>query len=1564
MGNNLFMSSSPEVRYVDTNRSELIWRVQRVMVVTRMLLSMGKINVETYSQIRRAGTKQDRMRKLYEALDEGGDEIKSAFYSALKKCEPNLTYLEYGNKILQYKSSVIKEFTFVTKCTIPSDECVKLAACYIKPMIIQRSKEQTKKYYHDHMRSVDASGSIKSPPLLSNDKNQSIRIDQLFSPDCEGNIPKSVILSGDSGRGKSFTLQKIMLDWASGELYSENFDVIFLLHFDEVKCLSQKISLNELFSWSCSLTKDQISEILKLTPEKVLIFIDAIDEFSYDSHIKMSLPTNPSQEALPMDTLRSLMNGQILPESFLLVTTRSDADTVMNLLKGPQRFTEIEGFSERGVQEYFQNFFQDEELCRKTYESLKTNESLLTACSVPLLCWMVCFCLKKHFTDDDRVMRELKTNTSIYVHFVSTLLEYHDQSQSVLTMLLSLGHLAEEGMLDEEVSFNDETVYETGLDANSIPFLHKECRIQGFIRKRMLKFMHLSFQEFCIALFYMFLYEEESQRNIRDILAAERAKGRLSNFVASVLQFLCGLCNKDTSSPIFEKHNWTVPHIIRKEMESTILTLQDEDKLFALHCLYELCFSAQLPFVAVARLEFELREDTFELHSLQLELEAVEKQIQELLVRQTELRERRAALESSRLPCTLDAIFPDVLHSGAGTPRTLGAAAAEDASQAPAEDLAASGLRDLHPEPLRSPPRDGTRRCDRRRLHCPIPAILKDGESVGAIVLHAGGERHQAAADGGSEEGLQQPDRDGSQHVAHDEDHRVRTPSHVSTWARKDEEFVRRALGDWVSIDLSNVSLRSTDCWVLLYCLQCCPHIRYLNLMYCDLTAEKLKILQPVLCMCENMRFSVDHLSDVGDLLKTLCEFRLLRELRVQEDEYSGESPRWSLDLSVEQEDYLLSFSSSEENPSLPAVLNISFTCPQSEISSNDWAFFLQRLSEAEQFAEDSSALDEFVFLLLSSFYFGGLKKLNLKLVNLNESWASGIISLVQTCTSLQQLIIEEYSGYPRSLSSSFIISVYSEDIRFDMRHRQRTESLSKISLTFPCSAFNSSDWKILFQRFHEVSRYQQNSPECNEQADALFCFLHSVCDLKSVELIIFSLNQSWALRILTLIQACSSLQEIRVHATSLLLEVGLEFLYESLRDSHCTVIIEGPTISDSEPPGLDVQPLPVCQSCVHIVDSDQWVQVEPSVFTDEEGSEFRISTPAGRFECSRTRIRWVCVGDVTLQYRAVDGRFLSAELEKLQCEKIGPVIDVTVISGKLEEAHLPHYACLAESDRSLTESVKVLSVEDDGLTFESVELTRFHAKILQPYFSPKTVLMKLGISVKVHCDLLIFMTQKIPIILHVYFFPSDSLFKEKIKVEEKSSQPIKCPRPETPLRMMKRHSLEVPGASVQPEEIKLRGDIDPNFFKVKHPVGDDIKMSLSQVCDQKSVWTATIWKEELAEATACKVESSPFQPGKIQMKPQVSVNFDKVKFFDRNWSALIKSVENVNAIADKLLQEQVINEEMYSKITHPTSTKEESMREICSKVRKSSIAVKNLFISIIQEEEPSLLNELHLLDS
>uniref|UniRef100_A0A8C1ZR36 NACHT domain-containing protein n=1 Tax=Cyprinus carpio TaxID=7962 RepID=A0A8C1ZR36_CYPCA len=709
----------------------------------------------------------------------------------------------------KYKASVIDKCKFLIDCNLPSVEHVELTARYTKPVIIQKSKKLMMFVYHFGRKTKPSS------QLLSNDKNQSIRIDQLFSPDCDGNKPKTVILSGDSGRGKSFMLQKIMLDWASGKLYSENFDVVFLLKWEEVKFLSQEMSLNELLSWSCSLTSDHIPEVQKLTPEKVLFIIDGIDEFFFDSYIQIS-STNLSQKALPMDTLRSLLNGLILPESFLLVTTRSAAHALISILKGPQRFTEIMGFSERGVQEYFQKFFQDEQLFRKTYESLKTNETLLTACSLPLLCWMVSFCLKKHLTDDDHVMRELKTTTSIYVLFVFTLLEHHGHSQSVFSTLKSLGVLAEEGMKKQQVFFDERSVAKTGLDPATSVFLYKDSLKRNNRQVPVFRFMHLSFQEFFTALSYVLMDEESSWSKIRELcywLKDEiyRPSPERSNPNHSIMLFLCGLSNEEVSSSLFEKIKQTVPHTIILKQELYISVIRAIDlghKLFALHCLYEL----------------------------------------------------------------------------------------------------------------------------------------------------------------------------------------------------QDKRFVSEALTPNI-MDLSTVSLRSTDCWVLLYCLQCCPHIRDLDLMNCDLTAEKLKILQPALRMCKTLRLSVEHLSEAGDLIQSLGESKILSKLNAQEDEYSAESLRWSLDLSVTGGVVLLSLSS-ERILSFPAVLEISLTCPQSETSSIDWTLFLQRLSKTGKVAEDSSALDEHVSLLLSSFHSVGLKTLDLKLVSLNESWASGIISLVQTCTSLQELSV------------------------------------------------------------------------------------------------------------------------------------------------------------------------------------------------------------------------------------------------------------------------------------------------------------------------------------------------------------------------------------------------------------------------------------------------------------------------------------------------------------------------------------------------------------------------------
>ncbi len=378
---------------------------------------------------------------------------------------------------------------------------------------------------------------------------------------------------------------------------------------------------------------------------------------------------------------------------------------------------------------------------------------------------------------------------------------------------------------------------------------------------------------------------------------------------------------------------------------------------------------------------------------------------------------------------------------------------------------------------------------------------------------------------------------------------------------------------------------------------------------------------------------------------------------------------------------------------------------------------------------------------------------------------------------------------------------------------------------------------------------------------------------------------------------------------------------------------------SSKQSSGLSIEPLLKCQSCVHIADPDQWDQIEPSVCTDEGLSKFRVSTRPGRYECVRTRMRWVCDCDVTLQYQTVDGQFLNAELKRLQSNRIAPVMDVTVISGKLEEVHLPHYICLGESEASLRDAVKVLNVEDEGITVEPVQLTRFHAKILQPSFSIKTLIISWIMRWNEHCNLLLYMRSRAPLILHVYFFPSDARAKEEVEKNERSNVLIRHPRPDRSFRMKMPHILAVPGASVHPKEgITLRRETDPNFFKIITHLENDLQMTLREK-DKKIVWEATLVKEELDQIHPQRDE------------PRLKSDADKARYFDNHWSDLIQRVKNVKIIADKLLQQKLIHKEQYSEIKE-SLTSQEGMRKICDIISNHNDAVKAKLISILQKEK------------
>ncbi|XP_056098387.1 NACHT, LRR and PYD domains-containing protein 1 homolog [Rhinichthys klamathensis goyatoka] len=592
---------SERARLVDDYWAKLVQRVQMVMPIADELRSGGMLEYEPYCKIRAADTNQEKMREFYKVLHSGGDKVKFAFYSRLEKHEPSLfsdlgftghnthsekTHSSESSPVIdKYMKRIRSEYQYVTEYNSLPGEHVLLSERFTQPLILQKHRDRI-----EREEEIRSSGERFQQVLSSRSSGDSVQLSSLFDPDDHGISPSSVILQGNSGNGKSFTVQKIMMDWASGVLYKGRFDIVFHLKCKEINRIPGEKSLVEILSCSCSLTSHEISQILQQSPEKVLVVIDGFDELKLPQDINdTSAHTDLLQKARPVDTLCALLRGRILPESFLLVSSRSTAtDTLSKLLKGPQRFSEIVGFSEKGVEEYFRKFFQKKKLFREAYTYVKANESLITACSIPVVCWIICTTIQERFKYGANKTSGLETTTSIYVDFVCTLLKHHSQglSQSVPTLLRSLGQLAERGMQEQQVLLDEDSVNETISDPAGNPFLCKFLFKRRIYQETMFSFMHLSFQEFFCALYYVLLDEKES---LGKLLMDSSSKPRF----AAVVQFAFGLLNKDVRLTLKE-HGLFIRPKTQAHLKEWILekvkgfSLCSEAVLIVLHCLCEL----------------------------------------------------------------------------------------------------------------------------------------------------------------------------------------------------------------------------------------------------------------------------------------------------------------------------------------------------------------------------------------------------------------------------------------------------------------------------------------------------------------------------------------------------------------------------------------------------------------------------------------------------------------------------------------------------------------------------------------------------------------------------------------------------------------------------------------------------------------------------------------------------------------------------------------------------------------------------------------------------------------
>uniref|UniRef100_A0AAZ3QRP7 B30.2/SPRY domain-containing protein n=1 Tax=Oncorhynchus tshawytscha TaxID=74940 RepID=A0AAZ3QRP7_ONCTS len=378
------------------------------------------------------------------------------------------------------------------------------------------------------------------------------------------------------------------------------------------------------------------------------------------------------------------------------------------------------------------------------------------------------------------------------------------------------------------------------------------------------------------------------------------------------------------------------------------------------------------------------------------------------------------------------------------------------------------------------------------------------------------------------------------------------------------------------------------------------------------------------------------------------------------------------------------------------------------------------------------------------------------------------------------------------------------------------------------------------------------------------------------------------------------------------------------------------------------------CKTCDHVEDSTHWLQIEPLTSTVQGVTMFRHRTPKGSYECTVSRLRWLCERDVILKYHFRNWEPYSQLLKDMQYTQGGPLLDITMELGELEEVHLPHFVCLG-TNPSLRNEMKILHVEEHGVSLEEVhEVTRFHVKILHPKFSAISLILSYIFSwnVDVHCELMLYLTVKREtLISRLYLFPWNPGQIQAVELQEKSqgSSRILISRPEQSFKLKSSFRLSIPcSTSINPQKIHLiQRDTTPSFFRaVVKMTGIDIEMELFSD-DERAVW-----KEKVSRGAV--LGAGRPSESRLTGSPEHQLRSVRTEFVKRASRAVL------DGLLDGLLQHTVINQQEMESVK-VIAERAEKARDIIDMVLRKGTESCSRMINLLGELDHCLCSQLQI---
>ncbi|XP_026041786.1 uncharacterized protein LOC113032850 [Astatotilapia calliptera] len=332
------------------------------------------------------------------------------------------------------------------------------------------------------------------------------------------------------------------------------------------------------------------------------------------------------------------------------------------------------------------------------------------------------------------------------------------------------------------------------------------------------------------------------------------------------------------------------------------------------------------------------------------------------------------------------------------------------------------------------------------------------------------------------------------------------------------------------------------------------------------------------------------------------------------------------------------------------------------------------------------------------------------------------------------------------------------------------------------------------------------------------------------------------------------------------------------------------------------------CQSLTQ--DCSDWTNLEPEVnSTDaDEAPTYSLQSAAGHFECRVSGLRWVCKGKTSFQYQFRSWEGHMERMESRQYMPAGPLMDVTVTAGKLNEVHLPHWICIDDIP-DILDTFAVLHIDDCGDVVEKVsEVTPTHVKLTEPHFSLIGALIRLFFPLKISCYTLMYYKPNTSFLkLHVYPIRQDPALEQGIDKEESSDgyKRIKKPHPDKYLQTERTFSLKADNTSakIQPKELTLRYNRQ-NFYEVyvKNP-GSELILTLvhthpadGEPADEP-LWKCEIQADDHPESGQAEAAGSSVGAAAVSSQSAEENTVDK------HLSAQMQKALTVHSDREKLLE-------------------------------------------------------------